>query len=247
VRQYLVDVFREIVEKYEVDGLHLDYIRFPNEPVVSGERIPDYPRDKRTLALYRAATGLHPDENPAKWNRWRADQVSNLVRDIRAMVKATRPDAALTAAVGANPERSKVRYFRDSRRWVHEGWLDTVYPMNYSDNLQTFSKGIQNWSQVPTGVTVVQGIGVWRLEKPAALLAHVRTAEESNGHFCLFSYKAFFPSAVDPAKGVDARTTKLREMRRNTLRKHIQTLESGGDPGPANDVKPAPRAVARER
>lgn len=45
-RKHLVEVCREIVSQYEIDGLHLDYIRFPNEkPVINGE---EYPRDKVT-------------------------------------------------------------------------------------------------------------------------------------------------------------------------------------------------------
>ena len=51
MREYLVSVFQELVANYEVDGLHMDYIRFPNERVVPGEEIPDYPHDERTLAL----------------------------------------------------------------------------------------------------------------------------------------------------------------------------------------------------
>lgn len=230
VRAYLVKVFREIVEKYPIDGLHLDYIRFPNEPVVAGEVIPDYPRDARTLALYKAATGLAPDDDPEHWGQWRTDQVSTLVREIHDMVQATRPGIPLTASVGTNPARSKKERFRDSMHWAKQGWLETAYVMNYKTDLGEFSAGIENWAHAPENVRVVQGIGAWQLRTPDALLSHVRTAEESNGHFCLFAYSAFFPSAEDPP--VDANTdeatkkkvaerARLREMRRDTVRQHL--------------------------
>jgi uncharacterized lipoprotein YddW (UPF0748 family) len=61
VREYLVDVYRELVSRYDVDGLHLDYIRFPNEPPATprGSDV-DYPYDERTLALFKAETGKTP-------------------------------------------------------------------------------------------------------------------------------------------------------------------------------------------
>ena len=59
VRKYLVDVFYDLVSRYDVDGLHMDYIRFPNEPPATpkGSGL-DYPYDAGTLALYRQDTGL---------------------------------------------------------------------------------------------------------------------------------------------------------------------------------------------
>jgi uncharacterized lipoprotein YddW (UPF0748 family) len=66
VRQYLVAVMREIVANYPVDGLHLDYIRFPNEAVVPGEQVPDYPRDRRTLAPLSPRCRRHPGSPPRR-------------------------------------------------------------------------------------------------------------------------------------------------------------------------------------
>ncbi len=57
----------EIVKRYPVDGLHLDYIRFPNEwnsSYPKGAKVPDYPRDGRTLSLFRKATGQTPESAP---------------------------------------------------------------------------------------------------------------------------------------------------------------------------------------
>ena len=56
VREYIVAVFEDLAARYDIDGLHLDYIRFPNEPPATpkGSGI-DYPHDAKTLALYEAA------------------------------------------------------------------------------------------------------------------------------------------------------------------------------------------------
>jgi len=201
VRAYLVDVFREIVAGYNVDALHLDYIRFPSEPPVipQGSDI-DYPRDARTLKLYRAATGLAPEDNPHRWTQWRADQLTKLVTDIQRMIRWTRPRPTLTVSVGADPARSRERYFQDSRRWVEEGLVDVVFPMNYTDDLSVFTQRMGNWEDVPRDVAVAQGIGAFRTGSPDALLAQVRTAEEQTGNFCLFAYSSFFDNETHASK-----------------------------------------------
>ncbi len=108
VRRYLVDVMREVVAGYPIDGLHLDYIRFPNEwndAYPRGARVPDYPRDPRTLAMFRRETGRTPARDPQLWKQWRADKVTKLVDGIRRMMKSVKPSAKLSAAIGANPVR----------------------------------------------------------------------------------------------------------------------------------------------
>jgi uncharacterized lipoprotein YddW (UPF0748 family) len=149
VRKYLVAVLREVVENYPVDGLHLDYIRFPNEwnrSYPPGGRVPDYPRDPRTLALFQRATGCAPDASPRRWDEWRTEQVTRLVRDIRAMMRRVNPRVCLSAAVGASPDKAKRHHFQDSRHWVAKGLLDAVYPMNYAKDMRTFSTRLAEWS-----------------------------------------------------------------------------------------------------
>ena len=87
--------------------------------VVPGERIPDYPRAQKTLALFEQETGLKPEGNPAVWNRWRTDKVTRLVADIHEMMRQVRPEATLSAAVGTNRKRS-LKHHRDAKRWVEQ-------------------------------------------------------------------------------------------------------------------------------
>ncbi len=196
VRDYIVDVFHEIVAGYPVDGLHMDYIRFPSEPpaIPRGSDI-DYPRDPKTLALYKQATGLSPDDDKAAWNRWRTDQVTQLVADIRSMMRQTRPPAALSASVGAEYEDS-LRYFRDDRRWVNEGLIDAAFPMNYKSDLAAFDEGLSGWLPLRSTTTVIPGL--WfapRLDTGTGIEVarqQIRSALEKTGNFCVFSYAALF-------------------------------------------------------
>ncbi len=196
VRGYIVDVFHEIVVNYPIDGLHMDYIRFPIEPpaIPAGSDI-DYPRDARTLALYKLATGLTPEADGVSWNRWRTDQVTKLVADIRSMMRRTRPSAALSASVGADYGES-LRYFRDDRQWVREGLIDAAFPMCYERDLAGFDEGVSEWLPLRDEVTVVPGLWFAPQIETAAGIDVVRqqilSAAQKTGNYCVFSYASIF-------------------------------------------------------
>lgn len=199
VRAYLVDVCRELVTTYPIDGLHLDYVRFVDDL----DPDPDaYPRDATTLALFRAATGLTPDEDLATWRTWKAEQVTTLVRDIRAMIDAEGRDVVLTAAVGSSPEGPQDKHQRDSRRWVDEGLVDAVFPMNYTADISQFRTRASAWSHATqdSGVAFVQGIQI----DPARSLDVVETqlalSRRETPHYCLFAYAHLFGRDTSPER-----------------------------------------------
>lgn len=194
VRGYLVAVMKEIVANYAVDGLHMDYIRFPNEPSQAyppGTAVPDYPHDRRTIALFRKATGRTPDSAPGRWNAWRTENVTQLVRDIRRMMRKVRPCAQLTAAVSPSPDEAKHRHFQDAPRWIAEGLLDAVYPMNYAKDDGTFGKRLDAWTQRQRTVPVVMGI--MADQRDGTLVVHqINRAVRQTRNFAVFAYNSLF-------------------------------------------------------
>jgi uncharacterized lipoprotein YddW (UPF0748 family) len=213
VREYLVQVFEELVVNYNLDGLHMDYIRFPNEPVVPGEKIPDYPRDERSLALYQAETGLTPDDDTEAWNQWRTDQVTRLVGEIHAMMRRAKPRAVLSAAVGSVHERA-LHHFQDGRRWMDDGIIDVVLLMNYTNSAEEFAGRIDPWLADDPDVPVVPGLwfgrpgGMSVEERTVVAREQVEIAREKTGDFCVFAYSSLFDS-------VDEELTNQREQQRN--------------------------------
>jgi len=231
VREYLVDVFEDLVARYDVDGLHLDYIRFPNEPVVPGEQIPDYPRDERTLALYKEATGLTPDEDPEAWIQWRTECVTKLVGQIHKMVRRTRPQAVVSASVGSVRERASHRYFQDARQWMDDGIIDVVFLMNYTDSPEEFAGRIDPWLEGEPTAPVVPGLWFGRHRDKsteaatAAVKEQIEIAVGKTGDFCVFAYSSLFDSADDrELTRQSARQRSVRQIRRETLLPFLRAL-----------------------
>jgi len=194
VRRYLTDVMHEIVAGYPVDGLHLDYIRFPNEwnnSYPQGAIVPDYPRDPRTLAMFRAETGQTPESSPDAWIRWRSDKVTELVRDIRRMMRQTKPRAMLTAAVGADPAKAAREHFQDTQAWLAAGLLDAVFPMNYTPSMREYEHRMQKWAGMRTSVPIV--VGIMADKRDGAIVnQQIQSAHRARCHVAVFAYSSLF-------------------------------------------------------
>jgi len=194
VRRYLTDVMREIVAGYPVDGLHMDYIRFPNEhspAYPDGVAVPDYPRDARTVAMFQRDTGQTPDSAPGAWSAWRTEQVTQLVRDIRAMVNVEKPDVVLSAAVGADLVKAKKLHFQDAKTWLVDGLVDAVFPMNYADTMPQFQRQLRAWLGLAPPQQVVTGI-MFDKRDPELVVEQVRHTKQNCVHFAAFAYNSLF-------------------------------------------------------
>jgi uncharacterized lipoprotein YddW (UPF0748 family) len=218
VRAYLVSVFREIVTNYDIDALHMDYVRFPNEPPVipAGSGL-DYPRDARTLALYQEATGKAPDDDTAAWNQWRTQQVTRLVEDIRVMMGEIRPAAMLTASLGTD-RKASLAHFRDDAGWVNAGLIDIAFPMDYKPDVEKFVAGMRPWLPQRERVTVVPGL--WTVGGAGVAHGQIQAAIEATGNFCLFAYASLYESRAETTPAEAA----ARVVNRQALVPFIQGL-----------------------
>jgi uncharacterized lipoprotein YddW (UPF0748 family) len=201
VREYLVDVFHDLVSRYDVDGLHLDYIRFPNEPpAIPRGSAADYPRDERTLALFSQDTDRLPDDDPVAWNQWRTGQVTRLVADIHHMLRRSRPQVVLSASVGPVRE-SALKHFQDGRRWIDEALIDVAFVMNYTDTPETFAQRLEPWLARQPRVPVIPGLWFGSTkdrsveEGAVAVKGQIEIACAQAGSFCVFAYSSLFDGA----------------------------------------------------
>jgi uncharacterized lipoprotein YddW (UPF0748 family) len=137
--KYTTDVALNIVREYDVDGLHLDYIRYPER--ADGL---SWGYNETSIARFNAQNNRtgRPSGNDPLWSQWRRDQVSALVRSIYQGVLAIKPQVKISAAVipwGDGPRtdadwQKTAAYssvFQDWRSWLEEGILDQAMPMTY--------------------------------------------------------------------------------------------------------------------
>ncbi|HEY5950859.1 MAG TPA: family 10 glycosylhydrolase [Kofleriaceae bacterium] len=127
VHAHIVAVARDLLQHYDVDGLHLDRIRTPG---------PDYSRDAATVAAYDAARTANTS---LTWADFMRSQVSSMVAEIHNALVETRPKAKLSASVwgiytplpGCTTSQGYANYYQDSRGWLAAETIDAIAPMIY--------------------------------------------------------------------------------------------------------------------
>ncbi len=209
VRERLVATFVELVDRYpDLDGLHLDYIRYPGVlPFAPGSRFGvglDFGYGQASRNRFRAETGLNgPYGNPADpntsplthenaWDDWRRDQVTALVREIRRAVLANHADLLVSAAVIAYADRAYLSLAQDWRGWIEDGLLDFAVPMIYTLDDRLFRYQVESFAALPQHARIWMGTGTWLFARnPRRALAQLETirAAGSAGE-ALFSYDA---------------------------------------------------------
>ncbi|MGH9422868.1 MAG: glycoside hydrolase family 10 protein, partial [Thermoanaerobaculia bacterium] len=133
---YTADVLLHLVRAYDIDGIHLDRIRYPETP--KG----DAGYNDTSVARFRARYGRLPQAKDALWNDWRREQVTNFVRRLALGAKAIRPSITISAALiswgsgpaasGGFPKTDAYRVaFQDWDAWLREGIIDVASPMLY--------------------------------------------------------------------------------------------------------------------
>lgn len=135
-RDLVLDVYRKMIEKYDIDGLHLDYIRFPE--LNYGQY--DYGYNEDIIASFKAETGITTDPRTfAKgstqqqaWIDFRCGIISSFVGEVFDMVCATDPDTWLSCAIYPDRSYAVNTIFQDVKTWVDNGWIDEVFSMTYS-------------------------------------------------------------------------------------------------------------------
>lgn len=201
VREHIYSIWMDILGRYDLDGLHFDYVRFAS---------PDFDYSRASLERFRAWLGprltaqerrlleaaLKSDPLAAadayheQFADFQREQVTSLVERIYHGVKKRRPAAVVSAAVFANDENAHARRFQDWRRWLAMGIVDVVCPMAYATDTEVFRKQIEvaRRSATAAGRRVWAGVGAYRV--PAESTVEKINAARAAGAdgVILFSY-----------------------------------------------------------
>jgi uncharacterized lipoprotein YddW (UPF0748 family) len=198
-QDYTVSVIDELLKRYAVDGLHLDYIRFPNAEFDYSAAalaefrtsvLPQTPgADRERLDRAAAADpAAWTTARAAAWATFRRDRVTALVTRIAASARAIRPGLTISAAVAPSPTDARDHKMQDWRGWTAAKLLDVVCPMIYTTESENFAAAAATAIEAAGPAAVWAGIGAYRL--PVARTAeNVRTARRLGAAgIVLFSY-----------------------------------------------------------
>jgi uncharacterized lipoprotein YddW (UPF0748 family) len=162
----LLNAYEDLVRRYPVDGLHLDYIRYSDRSV-------DYSAAaRRAFEAWRgsAARGwpascARGGAHAAEFERFRCETITAFVRQVSQRVRAVRPGIKLSAAVFAGYPECVGSVGQDWPVWLKNGYVDFVCPMNYTDDTNLFlARTAQHLALPGAAGRIYPGIGIASME-----------------------------------------------------------------------------------
>lgn len=154
---YLSSIAKEIVTKYDVDGIHLDYIRYPE----NASKFPD-----------KDSYHKWADEGQSLI-KWRTENINRIVSSVYDTVKAISPAVRVSSSplgrarslpgFPANGWNCEYVY-QDPQCWLREGKQDFIVPMMYSAD-HNFYPFLYDWAANCYKGGIIPGLGTYRLDK----------------------------------------------------------------------------------
>ncbi len=141
---YIGRICHEIVERYDVDGIHLDYIRYPEN--------------------WKITVGRQQGR----------ENITRIVRAVNRAVKPLKPWVKISCSpVGKSREMSRYMsrgwnaydaVCQDAQGWLRDGLMDQLYPMMYFKD-ENFYPFAVDWAWNTYGRTVAPGLGIWLMSR----------------------------------------------------------------------------------
>jgi len=181
---YTHKVFMDVAKNYDVDGLHMDYVRYPGS---------EWGYNAEAVALYMQQTGAAtaPGLDDEAWKEWRRGRVTAFVRDLHADLKNVKPNVKLSGALiayGGGPASAADwpltsaygSVFQDWYAWLANRYIDFGVPMNYDsafDSLERawFGRWLDFEKNSGFGDRILTGVGSF-MNYPEDTLAQIRAA-----------------------------------------------------------------------
>ena len=154
-KEYLSRIVKEITSQYDIDGIHFDYIRYPEQ----ADKFPD----KDTYRRYGKGKEL---------KQWRRDNITDIVRRLYTDIKSIKPWVKVSSSpigkyrdTNRYPSRGWNAYhvvYQDAQRWLKEGIHDALFPMMYfqGNNFYPFAL---DWKENDGKRWIIPGLGIYFL------------------------------------------------------------------------------------
>ncbi len=193
-----VAVVDHLTTRYALDGLHLDYIRYPTPDYDYSRGALDAFRDAivpeltpRELASLDARTARNPlayvDDYASRWETFRRERLTRLVTRLRDRARVNRADIRMSAAVWPDPTVARQRKLQDWAAWLQDGLVDAVCPMMYVADGDTFERQLQALADQPRA-GVWPGIGAYKIAADEAARRVDAARALGFGGVMLYSY-----------------------------------------------------------
>ena len=201
VNYYLRSVVKEVITEYNVDGIHLDYIRYQDDfygfnPL--GRELFKEIYEVDPLDIERGIISTRfgweqsfADSMVKTWESFKRNKVTELVQFIRTDMMESGKNMMLSVAVKSNLDIAQNRYFQDWPSWLKMNLVDFIIPMNYHVKISNFTQdiGLIKATVLPENIDrIVMGISTYNQNVESVIDKILTTYGNGFSGICIYSY-----------------------------------------------------------
>ena len=243
-RDFLVDLFTNLVTEYEVDGFQMDYVRYPeiNDTV-------DWGFDAYTLQAFEDARGMNPvgaakDSNVYKaFLNFRSDAVTAYVKACSESVRKARPGITVSLSVAPNFDFGEQNHCQSARKWMSSGYADLLVPMSYYEDQIVDQTNATLTAVGKDASKVIMGISTQSGFTKESVCNQVKAVLDQNCGISFFEYESLFSEGYTEELKKDLLSTFI------PLEKNKAPSETGSEAGSekgsvdASDLNEVPNPI----
>ncbi|MGC8832426.1 MAG: glycoside hydrolase family 10 protein [Armatimonadota bacterium] len=196
------DSMLEVVRNYPVDGIHFDYIRYPDSRSCFCDGCRERFQQQCGVRVAKWPDDVISGPFAETFSQWRRDQITRLVEEVSREARRIRPGILVSAAVFGNYPACRDSVGQDWLEWVRKGLLDFVCPMDYTPDRDAFEDLVRRQLELVGGqVPVYPGIGAsWpEVLLPLQVADQILAARHWGAKgFMIFNYDSNLAQAVLP-------------------------------------------------
>lgn len=228
-RKYEIDLMKEMINEYKIDGVSLDYMRGPNRIGYTDSAREEFLKRRGVdlAEVVKGTTGSLDTEggkagstsasltarNHPVWpefREWRFQKTNEFMGELFAAVQQTSPGLPISSYCwGAHTYTGNFETGQDWKTWIAKGWLDWINPSGYRYTDDSFREAaVLNRQNVPKGFPYYITIGVstshGKLPDIAALRRQMEMSKQAGADGLVFftweALRRFLPQAADDIK-----------------------------------------------
>lgn len=221
VRRLVLDGVREVLENYDVDGIHFDDYFYPTT---------DESFDKSSFEAYQKSA-----ENPLSLEDWRRANVNTLISSCYSAIKYINNDIEFSVSPAADIQNNYNELYADVKEWCDKGYIDTVIPQiyfgfEYPVEKYSFNNLLKEWKKLlrNTKVNLIIGLASYKADTDSeadkeewqsnydiiSRQAQICHRDDTVSGFCCFSYSHLFSEASPFLEQRENLKTFLKERNR---------------------------------
>jgi uncharacterized lipoprotein YddW (UPF0748 family) len=197
------DSMLEVVRNYAVDGVHFDYIRYPDSDGCYCDGCRQRFEEENAIRVIHWPEDVISGEYKAKYLAFRRNNITRLVAAVSEQARKIRPGVKISAAVFADYPQCRDTVGQDWALWLKRGYLDFVCPMDYTQGAGQYMQWMASQSATIAGERpFIPGIGVtlgtWTLTPDQVARQVVMGRRNGSSGFILFNLDGYVLKTILP-------------------------------------------------